>query len=188
MISDLVVIDNFFNQEELCDILKDAREFDYWDSNEHPSKTKDICFNWDGVRSKNLLEINYDRYSSVVNKTIITSIKQSFGENSAQFNFKWDCTLYFHKLNTQFKEQWMHKDDNTLFAGVIYLNESSPPDSGTTIITKNGLVNVENKFNRLVIYNGNDFHTPSNGFDDRLTISIFISSFLLSFWNELPRL
>ena len=54
MISEFVVVDNFFNEEELQLVLDDAAQCDYWFANEHPTRPEGGSLNWDGIRSRNL--------------------------------------------------------------------------------------------------------------------------------------
>jgi hypothetical protein len=187
MIDQLVVVDNFFSQEQLNEVLNDAASCDYWIANEHPYRPQGGILNWDGIRSRSLLDINKERYSSIISDAITKSVNQSFGDNPSKFSFNWKCRIYFHKLNEEYKDSWAHRDLDTIFAGVIYLNENPPANTGTTIITQSGIQQVENMFNRLVMYNGNNPHYATNGFKDRLTITFFISAFTFNFWNEIHK-
>lgn len=97
-------------------------------------------------------------------------------------------TTYFHitieetrKAFPDFSQDRFHKDFNTAVAGVIYLNPDAPLKAGTSIFDgqNNQMINVENKYNRLVAYEGSKIHALSDVFGDtvetgRLTFSFFI--------------
>lgn len=97
-------------------------------------------------------------------------------------------TSYFHVTTDKTKEAYLdfwqdrfHKDSDTAVAGVIYLNQSPPKNSGTSILNgeKNEFFNAENVYNRLVAYEGFRIHALSDVFGDcfengRLTYTFFI--------------
>lgn len=68
-------------------------------------------------------------------------------------------------------------------AGVVYLNENSPPNSGTSFYQKTPdgflkTITVENKFNRMIIFHPSMWHAPERHFGNdletsRLTITFF---------------
>jgi hypothetical protein len=138
----------------------------------------------------------------------------------------WVCDTAFQKirpyhkdLNNLLNTGWAHLDNNCVFAGVIYLNKFSHPNSGTSILTpnhkfsseyepdwsyRNNLYNngkfseeeyckknqqhnekfdisvdIKNKYNRLICYNGSTWHKESNfctNEEYRLTQVFFIKT------------
>lgn len=97
-------------------------------------------------------------------------------------------TSYFHITTEEtrgaFADFWQdrfHKDPNTSVAGVVYLSPDAPLKAGTSVFDgeNNQMVNVENKYNRLVAYPGSKIHGLSDVFGDtvemgRLTYTFFI--------------
>ena len=96
-------------------------------------------------------------------------------------------TTYFHitteetrKAFCDFSQDRYHKDYNTFIAGVIYLTPDAPLNSGTSILGENNKMwKVENKYNRLVAYEGHKIHALSDVFGEsietgRLTLNFFI--------------
>ena len=59
-----------------------------------------------------------------------------------------------------------HTDHSMEYAGLIYLNPNPPSTAGTTIFKDGKKIEVENKYNRLVGYNGNLQHGPTDDFGD----------------------
>ena len=80
-----------------------------------------------------------------------------------------------------FWQDRFHADVLGPIAGVVYLTPNPPPKSGTSILDgeNNQFVNLENKYNRLIAYDGSRIHGLSNVFGDsketgRLTLTFFI--------------
>jgi len=97
-------------------------------------------------------------------------------------------TSYFHITTKEtehsmpdFLQNKFHVDYNCPIAGLVYLNPNAPLSAGTSILDakENQFINVENKYNRLVAYDGSIIHGLSELFgnsDDtgRLTFTFFI--------------
>lgn len=173
-ISPYLVIDNAFTDPEFA--LDMARQLEY----KPPTKSD----NWKGVRTN---EIRSDYIYPVINKVFIK-------EDVPTYTFRYRLRYYGHILYEDLRpreQDWWHRDpNNCVFAGVIYLNEEPEPDSGTEIKLPSGEnIIVDNKFNRLVIYNSGLFHRPRGGYGNninngRLTFTFFISSVNFNFERE----
>jgi hypothetical protein len=97
-------------------------------------------------------------------------------------------TTYFHitteetkKAFPDFSQDRFHKDFASPAAGVVYLNPDAPLKAGTSVFDgkNNQMINVENKYNRLVAYDGSRIHALSDTFGDsvesgRMTFTFFI--------------
>ena len=98
---------------------------------------------------------------------------------------------------TKNDERNIHQDGNPVLAGVIYLDNNPAPDTGTCFYThketgwdggtkKPDSIEVligsdfkrtsviENKFNRMIMYNANLVHSAEGAGTDRLTVSFFV--------------
>lgn len=165
MFNDFLIIDNIF--ENPNKIVKFSKEIDYY----HSSSTNKPEGNWVGLRSNRLYEIDQKFFNETFNE-IFTKCFSHFQVNE----FSYRVNSYFHILPSEFSfnESWIHTDKNYFLAGVIYLNATPPKESGTILILNDEICAVENKFNRLVLYNSNIKHAPQNSFDSRLTLNFFI--------------
>ena len=97
-------------------------------------------------------------------------------------------TSFFHitteKIKDAYPNFWQdrfHKDQHSPIAGVVYLSPDAPKNTGTSILDgqNNQFVNVENKYNRLVAYDGFRIHALSDVFGTsketgRMTFTFFI--------------
>ncbi len=188
----LLIEDNYFEEPDL--LRKIALSIDnYRIDNELRFPPN----GWRGQRSHCLSELNNDllnRCESNIFKLCYEyfdlgnfKYKYTFSEyENPESDFM--ITSYFHitteETRSAYVDFWQdrfHKDSDTAVAGIVYLNHNPPPNSGTTILDgqNNQFVNIENKYNRLVAYEGYRIHSLSDVFGTcnetgRLTFTFFI--------------
>lgn len=178
MFKDYVVVDNFF--EDPYAVVEKFQLVTYYSKEKEPIAGIKIKPNdnnsptgeWQGFRSQFIHEIDPELFSTIsfnINKTVFQTEE-----------FIWNAQTYFHlSPQTISKDSnWWHKDP-FLLAGVIYLNPNPDPETGTVLKLDNNLINIENKFNRLVFYQGGILHRPNKLFGVdfktvRKTITIFV--------------
>ncbi len=93
--------------------------------------------NYPGKRTKHLYDIDKTFFDQFCDK--LFSIFYDFNTE-----VNWICETTFQKIypyhedeNSFLNTGWSHVDAASVFAGVIYLNKNSRPNSGTTILTPN---------------------------------------------------
>ncbi len=124
---------------------------------------------------------------------IIFDICDEYYQFSKKYPDKtFSITSYFHITTSKtksslsdFLQDRFHKDPHGLISGVVYLTPDAPLNAGTSILNgeENQFVNVENKYNRFVAYEGFRIHGVSDCFGDsdetgRLTFTFFIHDIL----------
>ena len=175
MIKDIVIVDNVF--DDPSKIIQMANELSF----ENPNSFRD---NWKGVRTKELISVDQEKYSSLLTNSISKSLKQTYGDGYFRIEYDLQAEMYFHKLikTDVYEDSWRHIDEHSIFAGIVYLNENSNKFKtfGTTILKQNETIEIENVFNRLVLYRADYMHWSNGGFGDdlenaRLTLNIFIN-------------
>ena len=153
-----IMVDNFFDDPDA--VRKFALTLDYQPRQPHQF--------FEGIRSKPLHEINIDFYNEVCSKIIL--------EYYGHANYEYEGPIYFHQTREQDKEdsQWL-KDkvhqDKAVTAGIIFLSPDAPMDCGTQTYRK---INDEyfpdvvmsNKYNRLIAYNAQEYHSAMNLFGE----------------------
>jgi hypothetical protein len=170
----LLIKDNFF--DSIDQIRQFALSCDYMKSDDMP------WVGWRGERTEILDSFKNDFLNECTGK--ILNVCSEF------FEFEdYSIASYFHityektikSLENYYSNKY-HQDSNTQYAGVVYLNPTSPPKTGTSILNgkENEVINVENVYNRLVSYPSNHYHAPSNLFGDnketgRMALVFFIS-------------
>ena len=113
-----------------------------------------------------------ERYHITRLSAHIFDLKHEFGLDHV--NAKYIFSFSKVKKDTH---TWEHNDGEHCIAGILYLNPE-PVDSimsGTRIAESN----IENKFNRLVMYDGSQTHQQNGAWGDtwdecRLTMNMFI--------------
>lgn len=183
MLTEFVEIRDFF--DDPYEIVMLAKQQTFVERNAHYHNADRQTF-FNGVRSKTLIDIDknmYDKvYAQLFKKLIDHRFKDDITRIRVDYNFK--SHAYFHVMREQdkFGDGWMHKDDKSILAGVIYLNPNPRPNTGT-IVHRYGddkePVIVENEFNKMVMYDTSFLHAPQAGFgtdinDSRLTLVFFI--------------
>lgn len=183
MLTDFVEIPNVLDNIDELVMLAKQQMFVKKEVHYHNTDRKT---HYNGIRSRTLIDIDKDMYEKVMNKIFQSVCDKRFDNEVTQvrYNFAYTCSAYFHIMSEgdKFNESWLHKDDSSVLAGLIYLNPNPQPNSGT-IIYKNGeKVTVKNEYNKLVMYDPTYTHAPEAGFgtdinDCRLTMVFFVGDF-----------
>lgn len=175
MIKDIIIIDDIFDDPD--SIVDFAKKLDYKPQGEHSQKA-----HWVGLRSESIRMIDKEFQNKLAQDVIFKSLANTMGYNKKFIiDVAWDSTFYFHQLmaSDKYNDSWIHVDPRLVYAGVVYLSKESKPDSGTFLIKDDGeRVEIDNKYNRLVLYRSDYFHAPQGGFgesidDSRLTLTMF---------------
>lgn len=175
--------------------------------------TQDENGEWPGKRTKDLHLIDEYFFNEFCKK--IFSIYYDFRHTK----INWVVSTQFQLIEKMHEDKnslkntgWVHLDDRTLFAGIIYLNPDIDENSGTSIYSIKDSTRLEkstakldffrdriddnydekllkhnscfeetirfqNKFNRLVMFDGNCYHKANNFYSStspRLTQTFFV--------------
>jgi hypothetical protein len=163
MITNIIIIDNFL--KNINEVRKNALLLEYTKSS--PSLGK-----WKGYRclSKNTLATDLQK-----------KIKNELIKNNTKFkNCKIDCFFHYTLEENNTGIDNIHKDTLVDYAVVLYMTPDPPKSSGTSFYNKLNIETdyLENVYNRLVIYSGNQLHSLKNAFGNninngRLTFTFF---------------
>jgi hypothetical protein len=129
------VVDDFYKNPD--DVVKFALSLEYFSAQngEFPGKRTKPLFDIDPIFhqlvSNKFISLFYDFSLAPANWVVQTQFQIIY-----PFNDNIDDTL---------NKAWIHKDHNTILAGIIYLNPVSIPDSGTSIysLKPNSIPNLE---------------------------------------------
>lgn len=190
MLKDIIQIKNFFDEPN--DIIEFAKQQTYYNKEEFTNKTshselpEKVYPQWQGYRTEKLHLLNQDFFVDIGNLIIEKTLQKTFLKNNSLFtpNFRYELISYFHYMTEEekYNDIWVHQDNGMLMGGLIYLTPNAPKESGTIIQNKL----IENEFNKLVMFNGQFYHSPTDGFgkdinDARLTLLFFIKR--IEFFN-----
>lgn len=182
MIEQYAVYDNFLNNpKQIIDFMRSQKYYVQGQEKE-VSKTKNNIPlytdygqsklpgdprgpKWVGYRTRDVYELDSNIHDLLMS-TLLDRILGKFFVIKIEF----EVESYFHILTNEFTptEKWFHSDPNRLFAGVLYLSENPTLNSGTILTINDNKVFIENKFNRLVIYNASLFHSVEGCFGESL--------------------
>ena len=114
----VTVLDNFWPDPEFLVSYSKTLEYD--------RSSKDRYY--PGVRS-HIEETNPELFYSVVNNVLAL-----FFEMTPET--EWGASLSFQITDSSLGEGWIHRDDETLFSFILYLNQFNDPESGTSIFDR----------------------------------------------------
>ena len=161
----IFVIDNFLNNPFKTRFFSTFQKF--YSNSQHPNR--ETVQSFPGMRSDEI---------SVLDKKFFDEFIMRAAKQVNMFG-KIQSSLTYNYLTENIPLQ-LHTDicsSSKILAGVLYLNKFIKPEYGTNI----GGIDVESKFNRLVLYDGSIPHKPmksfgSNKFNSRMTLNLFMSA------------
>lgn len=186
MFKDYIILDNALeNPHEVKNVIL-KQPFDTVEDFDLPGAIIDRSLNtpksmWRGFRTQDLTK----KYPEKCEKIMHDMLKRVFN-----IKYAFQCSMYGHvstyKMNSLVpKDKRWHRDNNELFAGVVYLSETPKPGTGTWLDLGNKKIHLTNKFNRMVMYKASVRHRPGNMFgttaqDSRLTLTFFLTGIKFS--------
>jgi hypothetical protein len=96
---------------------------------------KNISYVFPGCRTKDLFELNPALYERVCKKLV------SVFHIPEHDVMRWAISTSFQIVGEEYGSGLIHQDQNTIFAGVLYLTPDAPLDSGTSLFRKNNTYN-----------------------------------------------
>ncbi len=121
----VAVVDNFYQNPDEIRAFALKQKFTY------RHELEGINYVFPGSRTKDLFEISPDLYKSLCNKLI------SLFHVPDHDIMRWAITTSFQLVEAKYGSGIIHQDQNTIFAGVIYLTPEAPLNSGTSLFQKN---------------------------------------------------
>ncbi len=91
----------------------------------------DLNYVYTGCRTKELRDISFSMYEKICKKLI------SVFHIPEHDLMQWQINTSFQIVEAEYGHGLIHQDQNTVFAGVLYLTPNAPLDSGTSLFKKN---------------------------------------------------
>ena len=174
-----IIIDNFLNDPE--DTRNRGLILPFWKKEDHPFPESLGALGEGGYRTEYLHTLDTELYKEVDSKlvcaiNILTNFRANLNNTDTHYSYQY--------TDRSFKLPFWHRDNDPspgmsdTIAGVVYLNPNPPRNSGTILKIDGKKKVIENKFNRLVLYNGLIPHTLQRSFgrtkhDSRLILNTF---------------
>lgn len=170
-----VIIDNFFDN---IDVLREiALDLPY---NRDKNMERQ---HWKGYRTPDLKNFNNQILNNAVQK-ILNTVKDIFNDDFI------DNTIiksHFHLLpeHKNVENILNYHRDLAEYSGIVYMNSNPPKNSGTTVLVNGLAESIENKYNRLLIMDGELTHTPTRFFGDNILTGRLALTFFIEDPNEI---
>ena len=182
MITGIVEIKDFLQDPD--ETVKVAKSCSFYSLENHPKTLDqdDKKLSWQGMRSDSLYKFDKPLSDFLFNRLFCKIAEKAVGGDKFGMSYEYYGNSSFHYFTEDnvLDSSWVHNDEGSLFAGVLYLNKDAPENTGTVVIDDNPVV-VKNEYNKLVLYPAHFKHYAQGGFgkdvnDARLSIVFFISS------------
>lgn len=125
------VISDFYQNPDEIRKYALAQKYTY----RHEMKDKDYVF--PGSRTKELRDLSMSLYEKVCKKLI------SVFHIPEHDLMQWQISTSFQIVEAEYGHGLIHQDQNTVFAGVLYLTPDAPLNSGTSLFRKNSTYDDE---------------------------------------------
>jgi hypothetical protein len=188
MLKDYLVLDDIF--EDPFSIAEKAKKLEYNVSSDCTHKIQEyghlnlrknylnnsdyLTGNWRGFRTQMLHKTDEELFQKITNEIFAKTLNI---HRLVRYEYNVLAQFFIIPNGLKFEESWMHTDP-TIFAGVVYLNENPGKNAGTILQLGEERKVIENKFNRLLMYNSKIRHAPQNSFhediEDRLVLTFFV--------------
>ena len=168
-----IIIDNFLPYPNIVRSWALQQEFQ---NCEETTKRTGLKNTWPGYRTNTINELDMD-YANVVLSRIAHIARVNFGvSENLQIASSFQLTM------EKDGNSWIHKDDDSLVAGLLYLSPNAPVESGTILYSEPPHKEIDiigNVYNRLIMYRSDVYHKSNKYFGDtiqngRLTQVFFV--------------
>lgn len=122
----VTVISDFYEKPDEIRKYALAQKYTY-----RHEMSEDLDYVFPGCRTKELRELSMSLYEKVCKKLI------SIFHIPEHDVMQWQINTSFQIVEGEYGHGLIHQDDNTVFAGVLYLNPDAPLDGGTSLFRKN---------------------------------------------------
>ena len=140
---------------------------------------KEIKYVFPGSRTKEIREISTSLYEKICKRLI------SIFHIPEHDVMRWQIRTSFQIVEGEYGSGLIHQDQNTVFAGVLYLTPDAPLDSGTSLFRKNSTYNEE-QYQKLIRENDEHFknkeaidYTYHTMFDEVVRVNNVYNSLIL---------
>lgn len=125
----VTVINDFYDRPDEIRKYALAQKYTYC------HEMQDITYVFPGSRTKELKDLSYSLYEKVCKRLI------SVFHIPEHDVMRWQIRTSFQIVEAEYGSGLIHQDQNTVFAGVLYLTPDAPLDSGTSLFRKNATYN-----------------------------------------------
>jgi hypothetical protein len=120
------IVDNFYDNPDAIRKFALAQQYKF-----RYEESDELDYVYPGCRTKDLFELDRALQEKVLKKLI------SVFHIPEHDRMQWAISSSFQSVSEIYKQGVIHTDNNTIFAGVLYLTPDAPLNSGTSLFRKN---------------------------------------------------
>lgn len=136
----VTIIENFYENPDQIRKFALAQKFTYCKELPH------IDYVYPGCRTQDLSNLDKVLFDKICTKLV------SVFHNAEHDMMRWLITTSFQSVTDKYGQGVIHTDNNTVFAGVLYLTPNALLNGGTSLFRKNNSFN-EAKYQRALVEN-----------------------------------
>jgi len=121
----VAVIENFYEDPDAVRKTALAQQYTFC------HEVENIDYVYPGSRTQDLSLIDKNLFDKICTKLVSTF------HNAEHDVMRWQIISSFQSVDEQYGQGVIHQDDNTIFAGVLYLTPNAPLESGTSLFKPN---------------------------------------------------
>jgi hypothetical protein len=140
----VTVVNDFYDDPDAIRQFALAQKYTYCHD------LKNISYVFPGGRTKDLFELNPALYERICKKLV------SVFHIPEHDVMRWAISTSFQIVEEEYGSGLIHQDQDTIFAGVLYLTPDAPLDSGTSLFRKNKSYN-ESEYKKGIAENDQRF-------------------------------
>ena len=140
----VAIIENFYEDPDAIRTFALAQEYTFCQNRQN------LEYVYPGSRTKDLFDLDSELHGKICKKLV------SVFHNAEHDNMRWAISTSFQSVTEEYSQGVVHTDQNTVFAGVLYLTPDAPLNSGTSLFKKNMNFD-ETKYQQALIENDTRF-------------------------------
>jgi hypothetical protein len=121
----VAIIENFYENPDAIRKFALAQKFTFC------HQRQSLEYVYPGSRTKDLFDLDSSLHEKICKKLI------SVFHNTEHDYMRWALSTNFQSVTAEYKDGVIHTDQNTIFAGVLYLTPDAPLNSGTSLFKPN---------------------------------------------------
>lgn len=121
----VTVIENFYENPEAIRKFALAQKYTFCKDRQN------LEYVYPGGRTKDIFDLDKNLHEKICKKLV------SVFHNAEHDYMRWAISTSFQSVSKEYGHGVIHTDQNTIFAGVLYLSPDAPLNSGTSLFRKN---------------------------------------------------
>ena len=120
----VTIIENFYQNPDAIRKFALAQEYTFCHEREN------LEYVYPGSRTKDLFDLDVNLHEKICKKLV------SVFHNTEHDYMRWAVSTNFQSVTEEYSQGVIHTDQNTIFAGVLYLSPDAPLNSGTSLFKR----------------------------------------------------